>query len=85
MGYDDLVSMTTRSSGFCTILRRFVAWITVRVYVLTERQKKCIEDAIAEDIIAITHDDDLHFIEDVVGPSQNPGIYTQTHTDNARP
>ena len=24
----------------------------------------------AGDIIAITHDDDLHFIEDMVGPSQ---------------
>jgi hypothetical protein len=53
--------------------------MTVRVYVLTWRQKKCIEDAIAEDIIAIAHDDDLHFIEDtgMVGPSQNAGIYTQ--------
>jgi hypothetical protein len=41
--------------------------------------KKCIEAAIAEDIIAIAHDDDLHFIEDtgMVGPSQNAGIYTQ--------
>jgi hypothetical protein len=52
--------------------------MTDRVYVLTRRQKKCIEDDIAEDIIAIAHDDDLHFIEDVVGPSQDAGIYTQT-------
>jgi hypothetical protein len=51
--------------------------MTVRVYVLTWRQKKCIEGAVAEDTIAIAHDDDLHFIEDMVGPSQNAGIYTQ--------
>jgi type III secretion system FlhB-like substrate exporter len=53
--------------------------MTVRVYILTRRQKKCIEGAIAEDIIAIAHDDDLHFIEDedMVGPSQNAVIYAQ--------
>jgi hypothetical protein len=28
----------------------------------------------AEDIIAIAHDDDLHFIEDMVGPSQIAGF-----------
>ena len=34
-------------------------------------QKKCLEDATAEDIIAIAHDDDLQLIKDVVSPSQN--------------
>lgn len=51
--------------------------MTARVYVLTMRQKKCIDGAISEDIIAIAHDDDLPFIEDIVGPSQNAGIYIQ--------
>jgi hypothetical protein len=51
--------------------------MTVHVYVLTGRRKKCIERATTEDIIAIAHDDDLHFIEDMVGPSQNAGIHTQ--------
>ena len=51
--------------------------MTVRVYVLTRRQKKCTKGAIAEDIIAIAHDNDLHFIKDMVGPSQIAGIYTQ--------
>ena len=38
--------------------------------------KKCREDVSAaesEYIIAITHDDDLRIIEDVVCPSQNAG------------
>jgi hypothetical protein len=49
-------------------------------------QKKCIERAIAEDIIAIAHDDDLHFIEDMVGPSQNTGRWNLylNPTGNAR-
>jgi hypothetical protein len=51
--------------------------MTVRVYVLTGRRKKCIEGGIAGDLIAIAHDDDLHFIEDMVGSSQNAGSYTQ--------
>ena len=53
--------------------------MTVRVYVLTGHRKKCIEGGIAGDLIAIAHDDDLHFIEDMVGPSQNAGIYTQIY------
>ena len=48
--------------------------MTGRVYVLTARQKKCIEGAIAEDNIVIAHDDDLQLIEDKVGPSQNPWV-----------
>ena len=51
---------------------------TVRIYVLTVCLKKCAEGAIAEDIIAITHDDDLHCVENMVGRSRNhAGIYTQ--------
>ena len=57
--------------------------MTVRVYVLTRHQKKCIEDAVPEDIIAIAHDDDLHFMEDIVGPSQYAGTYPQIFTSNA--
>jgi len=51
--------------------------MTVRIYVLTGCRKKCVEGTIAEDIIAIAHDDDLHFVENMVGPSQNAGVYTQ--------
>jgi hypothetical protein len=56
----------------------------VRVYVLTRRQKKCIEGAIDEDIIAIAHDDDLRFIEDMVCSSQNTGILYSNSTGNVR-
>ena len=43
------------------------------------KKKKCIEGAIAEDITAIAHDDDLHFFDGMVGPiaSQIAGINTQ--------
>jgi hypothetical protein len=46
--------------------------------VFSELQKKCADDAIDGDTIAIAHDDDLQLIdsEDVVSPSQNAGIYT---------
>ena len=39
--------------------------------VLSGTQKKCLEDAIAEDTIGIAHDDDLQLIEDVVCYSQS--------------
>ena len=47
-------------------------------------QKKCIEDAIAEDIIAIAHDDDLQLIEDVVSSKSKCRIDTTKLTSNAR-
>lgn len=73
MGYDDLLlSIAIRSSGFWTILRRFVvACMIVRVHVLTRRQKKCIEGAVDDDIIAIAHDNNLRVIGDIVCLSQN--------------
>ena len=39
--------------------------------------KKCVEGAIGEDVIAIAHDDDLHFIKNTVGSSQIVEFYTQ--------
>ena len=39
--------------------------------VLAGPKKKCLEDTIAEDTIAIAHDDDLRLVKDAVGPSQN--------------
>jgi hypothetical protein len=47
------------------------------VHIFTGHRKKCIENGIAKDIIAIAHDDDLHSIEDMVSPSQNAGLFTQ--------
>ncbi len=38
-------------------------------------QKKCLEDTVAEDTVAIAHDDDLHRIKDAVRPSQSAGMY----------
>ena len=35
------------------------------------RKKKCIEDGVDEDTIAVAHDDELQLIEDVVSLSQN--------------
>jgi hypothetical protein len=34
-------------------------------------KKKCIEDGVDEDTIAVAHDDELQLIEDVVSSSQN--------------
>ena len=46
--------------------------MTVRCYckVLNGSRKICLEEAIAEDTIAVAHDDDLLLIEDVVSPSK---------------
>ena len=42
-------------------------------------QKKCLEDTISEDTIAIAHDDDLQLIKGVVRPkSKNAGLYKST-------
>jgi hypothetical protein len=43
--------------------------------VLSVLQKKCVEDGVDEDTIAIAHDDDLQLIEDVVSPSEISRIY----------
>jgi hypothetical protein len=39
------------------------------------QKKKCLEDTVAEDTIAIAHDDDLRLVKDAVGPSQNAENY----------
>jgi hypothetical protein len=44
--------------------------------VLSGPQKKCQTDNAEEGILAIAHHDDLQFVENVVCPSQNAGIYT---------
>jgi hypothetical protein len=41
---------------------------------LTGLQKKCLEDNVHEDNMAIAHHDDLRLIKDVVRLSQNAGL-----------
>lgn len=46
-----------------------------RLVYSNDLQKKCsLDETVAEDTIAIVHDDDLQFIEDVVSPCQKAGI-----------
>jgi hypothetical protein len=55
------------------------AWTSL--FAFNVPQKKCVEDAVSEDTIAIVHDDDLQLIEDAVSPSQNaiPSQPSNTH------
>ena len=42
-----------------------------RIMYSASHKKKCIEDGVDEDTIAVAHDDELQLIEDVVSLSQN--------------
>jgi hypothetical protein len=53
--------------------------------VLSGPQKKCQTDNVEEGILAISHHDDLQYIEDVVCSSQNAGIYTRVMPSSRKP
>ena len=79
-------SIATRSSGFWTTLWRFVLVNNDFLFVLivtSGPQKKCLEDSISEDSIAVAHDDDLQFIKDVVRPKSKCRNLFLKSTNNA--
>jgi hypothetical protein len=55
--------------------------------VLSVPQKKCQTDSVEEGILAISHHDDLQFIDesDVVCSGQNPGTYTRVMSPSRKP
>ena len=75
----DLVSVSRSTRrGFGLYCGGSSAWTPhFALFVLSAPQKKCETDNEEEGILAIAHHDDLQYIEDVVCPSQNAGIFTR--------